>query len=126
MLSARLSLRTSMVTLAANPERKTAAWPAEFPPPTSATCSCRHVRASIGEAQYQTPRPSNSCRRGTIGSSALDQGDAAQDERPHDPLAELGLGNQQGAQAVGRNEQRHVRSAEPSLQLTISDTCGRT
>ena len=35
----------------------------------------------------------------------LDQGDSAQDERVHDPLADLGLGNQQGPQPVGRNEE---------------------
>ena len=33
-----------------------------------------------------------------------DQGDAAQDQRAHDALAELGLGDQHGAELVGRDE----------------------
>ena len=34
------------------------------------------------------------------------QADAAQDQRAHDPLAEIGFGDQQRAQPVGRNDQR--------------------
>jgi hypothetical protein len=44
-----------MKILAAKLERKTAAWPAELPPPTSAISSRRHIRASMGDAQYQMP-----------------------------------------------------------------------
>ena len=58
MVRARPLPRTRIVTLAAWPDKKTAAWPAELPPPTSMTSSPRHSRASIGEARYQTPRPS--------------------------------------------------------------------
>ena len=41
MLRARPSLRTRIVTLAAWPDRNTAAWPAELPPPTRMTSSPR-------------------------------------------------------------------------------------
>ena len=34
--------------------------------------------------------------------AGLQQPDAAEDQRPHDALAELGFGNQQGAQPVRR------------------------
>src|SRR5262245_44331929 len=37
--------------------------------------------------------------------SGLEQPDAAQDERAHDALAELGLRNQQCAQTLGRDDQ---------------------
>src|SRR5258705_3190877 len=66
MLSARLGPRTSIQILAAKLRRKTAAWPAELPPPTRTISSFRHRRASMGEAQYQTPRPSKSRRFGTL------------------------------------------------------------
>ena len=49
------------------PDKNTAAWPAELPPPTRMTSSSRHMRASIGEAQYQRPRPSNSSSLGIAG-----------------------------------------------------------
>ena len=39
-------------------------------------------------------------------AAALDQADAAQDQRAHDPLAKLGLGDQQRAQPVGRDDER--------------------
>ena len=42
---------------------------------------------------------------GTPGAG-LDQADAAQDERPHDPLAEFGLGDQHGPQPIGGDEER--------------------
>ena len=35
----------------------------------------------------------------------LDQPDPPEDEGAHDPLADLGLGDQQGAQPVGRDDQ---------------------
>ena len=38
--------------------------------------------------------------------AALEQSDAAQDQRAHDALAELGLGDEQRAQLLGRNDQR--------------------
>ena len=39
-------------------------------------------------------------------AAALDQADAAQDQGAHDPLAKLGLGDQQGAQPLRRNQHR--------------------
>ena len=53
MLSLRLGPRTSIQIFAAKLRRKTAAWPAELPPPTRTISSFRHRRASMGEAQYQ-------------------------------------------------------------------------
>ena len=54
----------------------------------------------------------------------FDQADAAQDQRAHDPLAELGLGDQQGAQPVGRDRDRldvgqrlRVDQRRPARQL---------
>ena len=45
---------------------------------------------------------------GTAGTS-LDQGDATQDQCPHDPFAEFGLFDHRGAQIFGRDQQRfHV------------------
>ena len=38
--------------------------------------------------------------------AALDQIDPAQDQRAHDALAEFGLGDQQRAQLIRRNQQR--------------------
>ena len=38
--------------------------------------------------------------------AGLDQADAAQDQRAHDALAELGLGDQQPAQVLGLDHQR--------------------
>jgi hypothetical protein len=67
MLAASPSARTSIQTLAAWADRKTAAWPAELPPPTSTTSCPAHIRASMGEAQYQTPCPSIARRRGRSG-----------------------------------------------------------
>ena len=55
------------VTLRACCARNTAAWPAELPPPTSATSLPAHMLASSADAQYQMPRPSNSVSRGTAG-----------------------------------------------------------
>ena len=41
--------------------------------------------------------------------TGLNQGDATQDQCPHDPLAQLGLFDHQGSQIFGRNEKRfHV------------------
>ncbi len=59
--------RTSTRTWRALLARNTAAWPAEFPPPIKATSSLRQSRASTGEAQYETPRPSNCARFGISG-----------------------------------------------------------
>ena len=36
----------------------------------------------------------------------LDQHDAPENERPHDPVAQCGFGDHQGPQVFGRNEQR--------------------
>jgi hypothetical protein len=38
--------------------------------------------------------------------ASLKQGDPSNDERAHDPLAEVGLGDQQGPQPLRGNEQR--------------------
>src|SRR3981189_1765475 len=67
LLSAGFAPRTSIQILAAKLRRKTAPCPAELPPPTRTISSFRHKRASIGEAQYQTPRPSKSPRFGMLG-----------------------------------------------------------
>jgi len=47
MLSARLGPRTTTWTRGANPERKTAACPAELPPPTIAISPSVHNCASM-------------------------------------------------------------------------------
>src|ERR1700730_7614234 len=65
MLSAKLGPRTSIQIFLAKLRRKPPAWPAELPAPTKTISSSRQTRASIGEAQYQTPRPSKSPRFGT-------------------------------------------------------------
>ena len=39
-------------------------------------------------------------------AAGLDQPDAPQDQRPHDPLAQFRLGDQQGAQPLGRDLDR--------------------
>ena len=38
------------------------------------------------------------------GAGAFEEADAAEDQRPHDPLAELGLRDQHVAEAIGRND----------------------
>src|SRR6516225_806930 len=58
MLAARPGPRTSIHTFSTYEERNTAPCPAELPPPTSTTSCPVHIFASIGEAQYHTPRPS--------------------------------------------------------------------
>src|ERR1700761_3257857 len=50
MFSDRSASRTTMVTREACRERKTAAWPAELPPPTITTASPRHMSASAWDA----------------------------------------------------------------------------
>ena len=56
-----------------------------------------HVRTGFGANQDRT------------AGTGLDQGDATQDQCPHDPFAEFGLFDHQGAQIFGRNQQRfHV------------------
>ena len=44
--------RTTMRTLRARDERCTAAWPAEFPPPTTITSSSRQRSASVAMAAW--------------------------------------------------------------------------
>ena len=53
-----------------------------------------HIRAEFGTDQDRT------------AGTRLDQGDAAQNQRPHDPFAEFGLFDHQGAQVLRRNQQR--------------------
>ena len=67
MLAASPGPRIIMCTLAACAERNTAACPAELPPPTSTISQPVHILASRPEAQYQTPRPSNSSMRPSAG-----------------------------------------------------------
>jgi hypothetical protein len=56
-----------------------------------------HVRTGFGANQYLT------------AGTSLDRGDATQDQCAHDPFAEFGLFDHQGAQVFGRDEQRfHV------------------
>ena len=67
MLSARPEPRTSTLTSALLCERKTAAWPAELPPPTMAISSPLHSWASTWVALYMTPVPSNRASSGSAG-----------------------------------------------------------
>jgi len=52
---------------------------------------------------YQVGTHGRADQDGTPGAG-LDQADAAQDERPHDPLAEFGLSDQHGPQPIGGDE----------------------
>ena len=67
MLAASPGPRTIMCTFSTCADRNTAACPAELPPPTSTTSQPAHILASRPEAQYQTPRPSNSSMRPSDG-----------------------------------------------------------
>ena len=87
--------RTRMDTFAAKPDRNTAACPAELPPPTSATCSPRQSRASMGEAQYHTPRPSNASRLGIARSPIARP--TGHDDRPGRRAAAIGQLEREGA-----------------------------
>ncbi len=69
MLAASPAPRTSIQTLEALPDRNTAAWPAELPPPTSTISLSAQRFASMGEAQYQTPLPSRAARILVIGTA---------------------------------------------------------
>src|SRR5258707_14939397 len=51
MFASRLGPRTISQTLATRLDRYPAAWPAELPPPTSATSCPAHSRPSKGDAQ---------------------------------------------------------------------------
>jgi hypothetical protein len=46
-----------------------------------------------------------SANQGRAAGTGLEQGDATQNQCPHDPLAEFGLRNHQSAQIFGRNQQ---------------------
>ena len=52
-----------------------------------------------------SPSDAGADQHRTAGA-ALDQADPAQDQRAHDALAELGLGDQQRAQLLRRDQQR--------------------
>src|SRR6188508_2962947 len=67
MLAASPEPRTSIQTFVADPDRNTAPCPAEFPPPTTTTSAPMHALASIGDAQYHTPRPSMSLSPRQLG-----------------------------------------------------------
>jgi len=53
-----------------------------------------HIRTEFGANQDRA------------AGSSLDQGNATQDQRPHDPFAKFGLFDHQGAQVLRRNQQR--------------------
>ena len=64
---------------------------------------------------------------------SLDQPHAAQDQRPHDPFAQLGLGDQHRAQLLGRNVHRldvaqrigvHQRRAAAELSQLAQERAG--
>ncbi|MHC2773059.1 hypothetical protein ACVIM7_002526 [Bradyrhizobium liaoningense] len=67
------------------------------------------MRLAVAGEEPLQPHHAGGVRRsdqhGAAGA-ALDQIDPAQDQRPHDALAELGLGDQQRAQPVRRQQQR--------------------
>src|SRR5690606_13271082 len=67
MLAASPAPLTSIETFSANSDRYTAPCPAELPPPTTTTSWPVLAFASIGEAQYQTPRPSSSLSPAQFG-----------------------------------------------------------
>ena len=48
---------------------------------------------------FRTDQDRTACTR-------LDQHDASENERPHDPVPQFGFGDHQGPQVFGRNEQR--------------------
>ena len=53
----------------------------------------------------------------------LDQRHAAEDERPQDAFAELGVGDQQRAKLVGRNDDRlHLVHARASIALGLPES----
>ena len=58
------------------------------------TLQPHHVAERVGADQHRA------------ADAALDQADPAQDQRAHDALAELGLGDQQRAQLLRRDQQR--------------------
>ncbi len=104
MVAARPSPRTSIVTFAACADRNTAAWPAELPPPTSTTSCCAQIFASIAEAQYQTPRPSNSRQPRHVG-----------------PAIARAAGDHRGARAMRRpSRQGQHELAAPATSLEQS------
>src|SRR5271169_749228 len=55
--------------------------------------------------------------------TAPDQVDAAKDERTHDTLAEIGFGNQKGAQPLRRNQQRV--DVAPRVAIDQRDAAGK-
>jgi hypothetical protein len=68
-----------------------------------------HVRTGFGANQDRT------------AGTSLDQGDATQDRCPHDPFAEFGLLDHQGAQIFGRDEKCfHVIDRGASCSLPKS------
>ena len=64
MNSSSVCSRTTIVTEPAWSARNSAAWPAEFPPPTTATASPAQMRASIAVAAWKM-HSANSSSRGT-------------------------------------------------------------
>ena len=67
------------------------------------------VRMAVAGEKILQPHHAAECGRTDqhrAAGAALDQADPAQDQRAHDALAELGLGDQQRAQLVRRDQQR--------------------
>ncbi len=67
------------------------------------------VRLAVARQEILQPRHVAERRRADqhrAADAALDQADPAQDQRAHDALAEIGLGDQQRAQLLRRNQQR--------------------
>ena len=105
--------RMIICTLRAWPDRNTAAWPAELPPPTSTTSWPAHSLASIGEAQYQTPRPSKASRL------SISRPPVARPARHHDGSARTDCRRQSiaSANAPSRCEQSSDLTATGIMHL---------
>ncbi len=79
------------------------------------------ARQEPDQAQHVAiPRPADDDRPAGAG---LDEPDAAQDERAHDALAELGLGDEQRAQSLRRNQQR--LDVAPGVGIDERGTAGQ-
>ncbi len=66
------------------------------------------VRIAVpGEKALESDHVRGACRADQHGAgrAALQEGDAPQNERPHDALAEIGFGDQESTQAFGRDQQ---------------------
>ena len=67
------------------------------------------VRLAVARQEILQPRhvaERDRADQHRAAGAALDQADPAQDQRAHDAFAEIGLGHQQRAQLIRRNQQR--------------------